>query len=459
MGTAHRIVHRRVAGPGKEPESELSASTAGLLGAVDAGLDSWSTVGWLAGRLLGAFREADDVEIRLGRPPAGRTEWGLRLSREGARAPMGAPEGEATPTPQDCTLSIRDSDDGSGRPLEHTMEGTVRSGDTVEAVLRLRCAAPGSSFSNYDLDLLAEMCGELGAVLRMARLRDALYYRLDPTDPLLREASGLSRRLPLLENVKFHVEQRSGDGSGVDFYDAFWVAPHRLAVAIGTARGEPSRTALVAAWAANRLRVAALGGNSPRPDRVVAAVRADLAAGGLGDARLDCLFLLVDLRTREAAYTSTGSESLMVWRRSVTGLTRIRHGLTERREEDVNTSAAVARLRLAGGDSMVLYSGGVVEAQDGIGRTFGLPHLEKSLASGANQRLSEMMSRAMSDLRAFIRGTRPRYDMTVLGVVLTATAPMTTQSVAPARSPASERVVSEREVLKFLGEEASRSGS
>ncbi len=454
MGAAFRTIDRRPTATNGELSSELSDGTAGLLSAVDAGLDTWSTAGWIAGRLMSLFRDADEVDVRLGRPQAGRTEWGIRLTRDGGRTVLAEPA-EAEAVPADCLLRVRE---GEG-PVEQLLEGAVRDGEVVEAVIAVRCVRPAGTFTGYELDLLAELCRELGPVLRMARLRDALGFKVDPADPLLRAAGSWSRRLPLLDNVKFLVEQRGGDGTAVDFYDAFWLAPYRLAIALGTALGEPSRAALVAAWARARIRVASLGATSARPDRVLATVRADLASSGLGDARIDGLVLAVDLRTREAAYCSTGSESLMVWRRSVTGLQRIRLGLTERKDEDFSTSMATSRMKLAPGDSVVLASGGVVEAHDALARPFGLARLEKSLAGGANQRLSEMISRAMTDLRAYGRGGKSTRDVTVLGVVLSAAAPMTTLNVPPARSSSSERLISEREAISFLGEGASRPGS
>src|SRR5262249_35382013 len=75
------------------------------------------------------------------------------------------------------------------------------------------------------------------------------------------------------------------------------------------------------------------------------------------------------------------------------------------------------RIRFTAGDSMLLYTRGVVRAPDAQGHAYGFERLEQSLGGGLS-RFSEMVARAMSALRAHTGGHPSDDDITVLGVVI-----------------------------------------
>ena len=418
MSTSHRTIYRRGAREAGASDIAFGRPHVTLSAANRAGLDTWSTTLWIANALLEIFAAADEVEVLLEDPLAGHLEHGIRLRRDGTSCPTTEPRWRDQ---EDDLWLLRIREGDSNGPVietEHTMTGAICHGGRREATIAVRASTPGTRFDHADLDLLAQLGSELGAMLRMARLHDAFLRRTDLCNELSAGDGAGPRRLPLIDGIKFLVERRVGAGRSADFYDVSWVAPHRLAISVGSVTGGSVRAALLAPCVASGLRLAAMADPDSSPDQLLAAISDDLDGAGLGGHRIKCVLFLLDIRTSEALYANTSDHTPLVWRHSTGGLQRVKQPLEERRAERTMGSISSRRIRFAPGDSLMLHTSGVVDALDVQGQAFGVERLERSVSGVGPLRLSEFVARAMSALRRHIGGTAPVDDMTLFGIVV-----------------------------------------
>jgi len=76
----------------------------------------------------------------------------------------------------------------------------------------------------------------------------------------------------------------------------------------------------------------------------------------------------------------------------------------------------VSRLRLAPGDTIVLYTDGVNEAQNASGEEYGIDRLTRHLALNPALKTSDLIGACLRDLRAFRSGAPQGDDVTLMAV-------------------------------------------
>jgi sigma-B regulation protein RsbU (phosphoserine phosphatase) len=81
-----------------------------------------------------------------------------------------------------------------------------------------------------------------------------------------------------------------------------------------------------------------------------------------------------------------------------------------------DTEFETTRLRLSGGEALVLYTDGVTETVDASGREFGAAGLETSVANGFGRRPADVLRDSLAALNGFRSGTALTDDVTLLAV-------------------------------------------
>ncbi len=198
---------------------------------------------------------------------------------------------------------------------------------------------------------------------------------------------------------------------GGDFYDVLALEDGRLAVAVGDVAGHGVSSGLVMSMAKSALAVQVTF--NPSVEAVFATLNRMVYQTARKRLLATLCYALIDPERREMLYASAGH--LYPYRVTAAGgveaLTAESYPLGVRLELDVRTRAA----RLAAGDTLVLYSDGIVEARrEGGEEEFGFERLEKSLGAHAGKSPSQMRDGILADVEAFTRSAPRQDDVTLL---------------------------------------------
>jgi hypothetical protein len=291
----------------------------------------------------------------------------------------------------------------------------------------LRAADPGLQFQGWlALALLAVPL--VASVRHLASGKD-LAYRYEDIPPHVRRIAERERQRveletarriqssilpdlpPRLAGVDIAHAYLPASEVGGDFYDVLALEDGRLAVAVGDVAGHGVSSGLIMSMAKSALAVQVTF------DPEVAAVFNTLNRTVYQTARKRLLttlcYALVDPRRLEIVYASAGH--LHPYRIGATGrvetLESIAYPLGVRGQLLVDPHTA----RLSPGDSLFLYSDGVVEARrEGSDEMFGFERLEESLARHASRGVEGLRDGVLADVARFTAHAPREDDQTIL---------------------------------------------
>jgi serine phosphatase RsbU (regulator of sigma subunit) len=269
------------------------------------------------------------------------------------------------------------------------------------------------TFTNADLDLLAGMAAPAAMMLQNAKnhdeslQRDRLSYDLELAAQI--QKSFLPREVVSVEGVELFAEYRAAYSVGGDFYDVFWVGPDRLGVFIGDISGKGVAGALLMARISSEMRVAALA--HIEPVAVLTTMNKALIGRNQPELFFTAIYLTLDVKTGAIVLANAGHPSPYCSRADGT-LQEITDGAAGPVGivEDPQFEATV--LRLAHGDSLVLYTDGVVEASGPNGTLYGSDRLERALAP-ASRRPHEIAQDIIQSVAAHTADVPANDDLTL----------------------------------------------
>ena len=168
-----------------------------------------------------------------------------------------------------------------------------------------------------------------------------------------------SRLFPEQPEVQAYAIMEPAKQVGGDFYDAFFVAPGRLFVAVGDVSGKGMPAALFMARAITQLRMEAVRGQSP--SEVLGAVNRALCEGN-DEIMFVTLFCgVLDTRNGQFTFSNAGhNPPLLLGADGRHEFLKLKKGLIAGFRD--NVSYAPDSLQLAPGQSLLLYTDGVTEA-------------------------------------------------------------------------------------------------
>jgi hypothetical protein len=198
---------------------------------------------------------------------------------------------------------------------------------------------------------------------------------------------------------------------GGDFYDVLALEDGRLAVAVGDVAGHGVSSGLVMSMAKSALAVQVTF--NPSVEAVFATLNRMVYQTARKRLLATLCYALVDPKRRELLYASAGH--LYPYRVTaagrVEGLVAEAYPLGVRDRLDVRSRTA----SLEQGDSLVLYSDGIVEARrEGEEEEFGFERLERSLGTHAGKSPAQMRDGILADVLAFTRSAPREDDVTLL---------------------------------------------
>lgn len=268
-------------------------------------------------------------------------------------------------------------------------------------------------FSRADLDLLAGMAAPAAMMLQNAKnheeslKRDRLGYDLELAAQI--QKSFLPREVLSVEGVELFAEYRAAYSVGGDFYDVFWVGPDRLGVFIGDISGKGVSGALLMARISSEMRVAALA--HVEPVAVLTTMNKALIGRNQPELFFTAIYLTLDVKSGEVVLANAGHPSPYCSRSDGT-LVEITEGAAGPVGIVDDPQFESTRLQLDHGDSLVLYTDGVVEAAAANGTLYGSDRLEFALAD-ASTRPSDIAEKILASVRAHIVDEPANDDLTL----------------------------------------------
>jgi sigma-B regulation protein RsbU (phosphoserine phosphatase) len=253
-------------------------------------------------------------------------------------------------------------------------------------ILHVRAGEHGGTFSRADLDLLDGMASPAAIVLHNSRTHEESLVQMRLRHDLALAAqiqkSFLPREVIAVEGIDLFAEYRAAYTVGGDFYDLLWVGPDRLAVFIGDISGKGISGALLMARISSELRVAALA--HVDPVKVLTVMNEATLGRDQPEHFFTAIYFTLDVKSGDIVLANAGHP---------TPYSRKADGTVVPISEGRGCAVGIlddpgffaTSLRLDHGDSLVLYTDGVIEAASADGALYGEERLEACLA-GAGPR-------------------------------------------------------------------------
>ena len=224
------------------------------------------------------------------------------------------------------------------------------------------------------------------------------------------QSSLLPRGRLLAGGVSVHAGQHQAKIVGGDWYD-YWSYGDKLFLVIGDASGSGVGAAIFATMAIGALRVEAREHN--RIVEIMEHVNQGLYQSDRLESFVTVFFGVLDLKTMTLSYTNAGHEEplsvgaqdrnprpLVISHTSLLGIFK-------------NADLDVGRHRLEPGERIVLFTDGVIDAQNQRGRFFGLKRLNRFVSSNRDLPAGEFIDSLIGNVLDFSAG-EPKDDITVM---------------------------------------------
>ncbi|MCI0405809.1 MAG: SpoIIE family protein phosphatase, partial [candidate division Zixibacteria bacterium] len=227
----------------------------------------------------------------------------------------------------------------------------------------------------------------------------------------------LPAEFPTIEGMEVAAWYQSAREVGGDFFDFFPAGKGLLGIAVADVSGKGVPGALGMAMVRTALRLEAEGATSPA--EILCRVNR-LATEGIARNMFVTIFLaLLDLEKRRLFFSSAGHLPMLFYRAAEKKV--LRHnpsglpvGLALPEGTTFEERIRVEELELEKGDFFLLYTDGIVEASDGLGRRFGVERLVPIIENSAGVSAEALIGRLKTELAGFIGPAGWGDDVTAL---------------------------------------------
>ena len=286
----------------------------------------------------------------------------------------------------------------------------IRDDDHIHGVMTLVRTDEHDPFDLHDLNLVEELGIRVGLAIRSDRL-----FRRRASIADILQASLLPRDVPALPGVELaaaYLAATRGIEVGGDFYEGF-ESPGGWSVVLGDVCGKGEQAAALTAAARHAVRL--LGHWNSRPEQIMRLVNQWLMAQADTDRFLTTVHVAAQRRNRvfELRIASAGHPPALLVTADGKLRTGLGGGLPLALFEDAEP--AVEECELGTGDTLFLYSDGVLDASSPQGEQFGSERLAQILSAFAAEPVATMVSEVEGAVLEFTDGNL-RDDVTMLAV-------------------------------------------
>ncbi|MBK8013476.1 MAG: SpoIIE family protein phosphatase [Deltaproteobacteria bacterium] len=296
-----------------------------------------------------------------------------------------------------------------------------------------------AAFSQADLELLSGICGQAAAAVGSARLHAELLKRQQLEQDLQLaeriQQSFLPRRIPRLPGYTFAARYDPAYEVGGDFYDFVRLPDDRLGIVVGDVSGKGVSAALYMARLTRDLRYFALA--EPDPARVLRWMNRAVIEGGQDDIFVTLIYVVLDAGGRRLQIANAGHMPPLVKRRASTETISLdrQSGLPLGVLPDPEYVSE--SFELQPGDTVVLYTDGLVEAMSPEQEMYGMERLERAVLE-APWNASQVLDAAVRSCQAHVSEAAQFDDTTIVCIGLDEESP---SGPVPVRDEPSERGV------------------
>jgi len=276
---------------------------------------------------------------------------------------------------------------------------------------------PCPPFTSEDLEVLTGMATQVALALYTAQMHESL-MRQSRTEQELMAAHEVQKRfmprgVPKLPGFTFVAHYDPCRDVGGDLYDFITLDSNRVGVVVGDVSGKGFAAALVMAWVASQIRVAAH--QQSRPADVLAQVNERLMEARQDDLFVTLFYGVLDRWTMSLEYCNAGHVPPLI-RRAQAGFVEVVEDETGLPVGMVsNPTFEQGRVFLDQGDTLVVVTDGITEAMDPQKRMFGIDGLRDAMTRSSSNPTS-LVCTVLSEIREFVR-EEPQYDdITIVAV-------------------------------------------
>jgi sigma-B regulation protein RsbU (phosphoserine phosphatase) len=207
----------------------------------------------------------------------------------------------------------------------------------------------------------------------------------------------LPREAPSVENVRLAARYAPMTSVAGDLYDFPVAGPHGVGVLVADVKGHGVPAALVASM----VKVAVSSGlkASREPSSIIAGLNATLCDAAR-EQYVTAVYMYVDAANRVGRYASAGQPPGLLWRRGKQALERLDGAgllLGVRQNETYTTREVFFDV----GDRLLLYSDGLLEAENAAGESFGDSALPTFIQEHQNMGVEQFVDLLLKDAIAW----------------------------------------------------------
>ena len=221
----------------------------------------------------------------------------------------------------------------------------------------------------------------------------------------------LPTSVPEVKNVQIAVAYRPMTAVAGDFYEFISVDPKRVGFLVADVTGHGVPAALIASMI--KIATQSIVSCAHDPREVLRGLNR-LLFGQLRDQFVTAAYLWLDTDKGEALYSAAGHPPLLRWR----------EGRLERIESDgllfgvlADPDYPVCVLPIHSGDRFLLYTDGVIDAENAQGDPFGEKQLEEVLRRNHSHPPSEITDQLLSEIRRWQPAALDQQDDITLIVI------------------------------------------
>ena len=228
---------------------------------------------------------------------------------------------------------------------------------------------------------------------QMSLMRQSIEQELRLAQSIQR--ASLPMEVPTLEGWQISPLYQPAKEVGGDFYDFHFLSQGRLGLVTGDATGKGVPAALVMSTTCGMLQVTAQALGSSSPGEVLSRVNEALLTRIPSNMFVTCFYAILDPKSASLSYANAGHDLPYVRRGGEAEELRARGmplGLMP------GMGYEEKKVTLGGGDRVLFYSDGLVEAHNPEGEMFGFPRLRALVAEHAEGSVVDFL---MDELRSF----------------------------------------------------------
>jgi phosphoserine phosphatase RsbU/P len=371
-----------------------------LGGVLNKTLDPWALMDRVADELFELFRQADrcliiqreaDTDMLI--PVVARVRQPARVcepfSQTIVRNCMETLESflseDVTQMPE-----LEDNDSVASATMRSVMCVPLPVQERAVGVIQLDSSDRGRKFTKDDLEFLLCVANQAAFAMEFVQLHQAVLEQEKLADDMRRahevQRGLLPRHFPEVPGYEFFAHYAPARSVGGDYYDFVPLDDGRHAVLLGDVSGKGLPAALLMARMSGAAQLC-LSSGCDLP-QAIHAMNAQLLRADLGDRYVTLAATLLDPVQHRVTVVNAGHLTPWVYRKATRAL---EEAIPEERGGVpigvlLDASYQSVNVELSAGDSIILYSDGILDAGLSAGRRFGEARLREALKTAPGER-------------------------------------------------------------------------